>query len=75
MMPYQAPNIDVKPGDKGRLVYDKVKRTIVAERPVSDISDRLRDRAAHATEADKGLLYDAADVIDSLRMRAAVSRI
>lgn len=32
-MPEQAPNIDVKPGDKGRLVYDKARRTIVAERP------------------------------------------
>lgn len=27
----QAPNIDVKPGDKGRLVYDKERRTIVAQ--------------------------------------------
>lgn len=29
-MPDQAPNIDVKPGDKGRLVYDKERRTIVS---------------------------------------------
>lgn len=26
----QAPNIDIKPGDGGRLVYDKTKRAIVA---------------------------------------------
>ena len=31
-MTEDAPNIDVKPGDGGRLVYDKARRTIVAER-------------------------------------------
>jgi hypothetical protein len=31
-MSEDAPNIDVKPGDGGRLVYDKARRTIVAER-------------------------------------------
>lgn len=30
-MPDQAPNIDIKPGAGGRLVYDKARRTIVAE--------------------------------------------
>lgn len=29
-MPDRAPNIDIKPGDGGRLVYDKTRRTIVA---------------------------------------------
>lgn len=39
-MPDQAPNIDVKPGQGGKLVYDKTRRTIVAEpekaRPLSE---------------------------------------
>lgn len=30
-MPDQAPNIDIKPGSGGRLVYDKERRTIVAQ--------------------------------------------
>lgn len=30
-MDEQAPNIDVKPGQGGRLVYDKARRTIVAK--------------------------------------------
>lgn len=30
-MPDQAPNIDIEPGKGGRLVYDKQRRTIVAE--------------------------------------------
>lgn len=30
-MPDQAPNIDVKSGQTGRLVYDKARRTIVAK--------------------------------------------
>lgn len=29
-MPDQAPNIDIKPGAGGRLVYDKERKTIVA---------------------------------------------
>lgn len=39
-MPDQAPNIDVKPGDKGRLVYDKKRRTIVAERQAHHVMTR-----------------------------------
>lgn len=35
-MPDQAPNIDIKPGDGGRLVYDKERRTIVAQ-PATNI--------------------------------------
>lgn len=30
----QAPNIDIEPSSGGRLVYDKARRTIVAERKV-----------------------------------------
>jgi hypothetical protein len=33
----QAPNIDIKPGSGGRLVYDKARRTIVAQQaPIPD---------------------------------------
>lgn len=31
-MPDQAPNVDIEPGQGGRLVYDKERRTIIAER-------------------------------------------
>jgi hypothetical protein len=30
-MPDQAPNIDLEPGQRGRLVYDKTRRTIVTQ--------------------------------------------
>lgn len=48
-MTEQAPNIDVKPGDGGRLVYDKERRTIVAEHKAPDGGleiDRLKQRIA-----------------------------
>lgn len=31
-MPDQAPNIDIKPGEGGRLVFDKARGAIVTER-------------------------------------------
>lgn len=33
-MPDQAPNIDIRPGTGGRLVYDKARRVIVAQQKV-----------------------------------------
>jgi hypothetical protein len=40
-MPEQAPDIDVKSGQRGRLVYDKAKRTIVAKRTLRQEVDRI----------------------------------
>lgn len=41
-MPDQAPNIDIKPRDGSKLVYDKARRTIIAVPNERQQTDRQR---------------------------------
>jgi hypothetical protein len=57
-MPDQAPNIDVKPGDKGRLVYDKARRAIVTAQPATSQTVPMTFDEWFLKVSSWGLTYD-----------------
>jgi hypothetical protein len=76
-MTEQAPNIDIQPGEGGRLVYDKERRTIVAapngrQLANQELFERLRLLVIqHGTKDDVDALHNLRERFNRI---AALSR-